>query len=101
ALNPVFLAECESLLQLKFAPVWLARDGLVPLTWFFSRFPEPCGFKGTIHVHEDFAPIIPKAWAKRVGTYRFGELPGSELPDNYTEYRLARTKLTLLGISSP
>jgi hypothetical protein len=101
ALNPVFLAECESLLQLQFARTWLARDGIVPLAWFFSRFREPHGFKGTIYVPEEYAAVVPSAWAKRVGTYRFGELPRTELPENYTEYKLPRTKLILLGISSP
>src|SRR3954470_10839273 len=48
ALNPVFLAECENLRQLDYAPVWLARDGLLPLLWFFSRFPVPQGFRGRI-----------------------------------------------------
>lgn len=56
----------------------MARDGLLPLLWFYKFRPTPGSFKGKILVHEDFTPFVPKAWRNQTGSYRVSSLPGLE-----------------------
>jgi hypothetical protein len=48
----------------------IARDGLIPLLWFFKVNPKPTFFRGQILVQESLASIVPSSWAGHVGTYR-------------------------------
>jgi hypothetical protein len=52
--------------------VWLIRDGLVPLSWFFECHPKPPsdGFKTKLLILEDLAGYVPSGWRKHFGTYR-------------------------------
>lgn len=70
SLNPVFLAEIPNLETLGRRPVWLVRDGWVPLLWFFRNYPKPENLKTKIFVHEDLLSVVPSAWAKHFGSYR-------------------------------
>ncbi|MEQ1877999.1 MAG: hypothetical protein ABL958_15255 [Bdellovibrionia bacterium] len=79
-LNPIFLSEKFYPAQLNERTIWLARDGLVPLLWFFKRNPKPPFLKCTILVHEDFAPYVPNAWRPTIGTYRIqAEVPAKRV----------------------
>ena len=69
-LNPIFVAERFHPSKMNERAVWLARDGLVPLLWFFKLNPEPGVFRSRILIHEDFSPFVPEAWRPRMGTYR-------------------------------
>lgn len=41
------------------------RDGLIPLTWFFSTV-EPNTVRPVLLVHIDLAPFVPRAWRQKV-----------------------------------
>ena len=70
ALNPVFLLDVRSLSALEERPFWLVRDGLVPLLWFFRKFPAPRGLRSRLLVRRELAPLVPSAWRGSIGTYR-------------------------------
>jgi hypothetical protein len=65
--------------SLNESPLWLIRDGLVPLLWFFRAFPTPRRIKTRLLVHADFAWAVPAAWRDRAGTYEIVSLPTSTL----------------------
>lgn len=69
-LNPIFLNECMNLEAFNSWPIWMARDGLVPLLWFFKVHPTPGKFQQKILVQEDLAAFIPDDWRDHMGTYR-------------------------------
>ena len=68
-LNSVMLSLIDSPDQLAWHDVWMARDGLVPLLWFFKKNPNPGRFSGKILIHESFAPFVPAPWRPRMGTF--------------------------------
>jgi hypothetical protein len=68
-LNPFFLVEAEDASTLVSHRVWMARDGLIPLLWFFKRNPTPRGFEGDLLVSAEFADYVPPAWTKQVGLF--------------------------------
>jgi hypothetical protein len=68
----------------------MVRDGLIPLLWFFRRFPEPVGLTSQILIAEEFMSCVPKAWAARIGTYR---LHSETQPTD-------KTRLALIGLAS-
>lgn len=68
-LNPVFLGQFRNLKAMNGRQVWLSRDGLIPLLWFFESHPAPKGFKGRLLVHEKLASFVPRAWRRCTGTY--------------------------------
>lgn len=69
-LNPIFLTSNYPIDVLNEHPMWMARDGLVPLLWFFQMNPKPGRFKQKILIHETFSPFVPEAWRNNMGTYR-------------------------------
>lgn len=66
----IFLCQSFNPLRMNHRPLWLARDGLVPLLWFFKQNPEPREFMQHLLVHEDFAQFVPPNWRPVTGTYR-------------------------------
>lgn len=82
-LNPAFLYDCINPNYMNRRPLWLIRDGLIPLLWFFKTNPEPKEFKSRILVREDLAPFVPTAWRKQTGSYRLASHP--ELKPKKTE----------------
>lgn len=52
----------------------VARDGLIPLLWFFRHFPEPGRANFRILVHRDLADFVPEPWRPQTGTYRIESL---------------------------
>lgn len=74
-ISPAFFCDCVNPNYMNSQPVWLIRDGLVPLLWFFRTYPEPGHFKSRLLVQADLAPFVPTAWRKLTGTYRLGTHP--------------------------
>jgi len=75
-LNPIYTPVYQTLcaqglrpLNEKQLPVWMLRDGAVPLTWFFSRH-QPDSVEGQILVHADLQHLVPENWAEKVASYR-------------------------------
>jgi hypothetical protein len=51
---------------------WIARDGLVPLTWFFLKNPiPPKSLKAKIWIHYSGKDVVPKEWKNNVGLFKF------------------------------
>ncbi len=70
-LCPIFLAEVSKIQVLAKRPIWLIRDGLVPLSWFFEMHPKPpVGLKTRLFIAEKLSGYVPTAWRKLFGTYR-------------------------------
>jgi hypothetical protein len=69
SLNSVFLSEIPNLEVFNKRPVWLVRDGLVPLLWFFRNYPKPGAIKSRLLIHEELVSVVPTAWIKHVGSY--------------------------------
>lgn len=69
-LNAVWLMQILDLRLLQSRPHWFVRDGLVPLLWFFKRYPKPPSFKITLLIDEELISFAPPAWSGHVGTYR-------------------------------
>jgi len=65
----VFLIQVLSLELLNSKPVWMVRDGLLPLLWFFRRFPKPINLSSKLLIPENLLPFIPDPWTPFVGSY--------------------------------
>jgi hypothetical protein len=76
-LQPRFLIELERSGLRTGQGSFLIRDGLIPLLWFWKKWPSPDGFGGTLRVGEGFADHVPEAWRPRVRFYRLGATPGA------------------------
>jgi hypothetical protein len=74
SLNPLFLFQVRELSELKKYETVLARDGIIPLLWFFYRFPKPSNLKTNILVSKDLERFIPLDWRKHVKTYEMVSL---------------------------
>jgi hypothetical protein len=82
-IRDTFLLQHLAVESLNASPLWLVRDGLVPLLWFFRSFPRPDGLKTRLLVHADFAPAVPPAWRSHVGTYEVVSLsPAPSAPES-------------------
>ncbi|HEX4922772.1 MAG TPA: hypothetical protein VFV50_01755, partial [Bdellovibrionales bacterium] len=66
----IFLCQSYDPLRMNQRPLWLARDGLVPLLWFFKMNPEPGLFQQQLLVHESLQSFVPPAWREVTGTYK-------------------------------
>lgn len=71
----IFLSQAYNPLRMNQRPVWLARDGLVPLLWFFKMNPDPGPFMQQLLVHESLGAYVPPAWRSVTGTYRIVNSP--------------------------
>jgi|GEM_PF-1125605 len=70
-LNPIFLHHMDDIELFKYAPVWLIRDGLVPLIWFFKKNPSPPRWwVSQMLVKPSLASFVPDEWRRFFGTYR-------------------------------
>jgi hypothetical protein len=69
-LNPVFVSEALDAAALNSHSIWFARDGLVPLLWYFRAHPKPSGLKARILVHEEIMPYVPSSWRSHVSGWR-------------------------------
>lgn len=70
--TPVFQKICSQGLRPlneRQMPVWMLRDGAVPLSWFFAQ-NEPDLLQGQILVHADLKDLVPETWAGKVASYR-------------------------------
>ncbi len=68
-LNPIFLADDMSTSVLGSRPVWLVRDGRLPLERFFAENPSPSGLHTHLLIHESLHQTIPKSWRHLSGSY--------------------------------
>ncbi len=67
--NPLFLSTVPSLDMLNSKRMWAARDGLVPLLFFFTKFKTPKGLNSKILIDKDLLDCVPEAWRSHVGSY--------------------------------
>jgi hypothetical protein len=68
--------------------IFLARDGLIPLLRFFSRYPAPPKtYRGELLVHRDWGAFVPSRWRARCRLYRIGSRASPGLPKEQTRTR--------------
>ncbi len=67
--SPIFLSDGIPKKLLKFRSEVMARDGFLPLKYFFESCPASVDCPKLL-VAEDLAWIVPSAWRARIGTYR-------------------------------
>ncbi|MBL7713924.1 MAG: hypothetical protein JNL01_00565 [Bdellovibrionales bacterium] len=82
------MSVCGSMELLNQRDFWIARDGVIPLNWFFTKFPAPVKLKSKIYLHEAVLEWVPEAWKKSVGFYR---LASAKAPN-------PKTQLLLTGV---
>ncbi|MCC6278523.1 MAG: hypothetical protein IT289_11470 [Oligoflexia bacterium] len=70
-LHPIFLLDLPHFATSLTRNVWLIRDGLVPLIWFFISNPEPGNFKAQILIHSQFEEYVPEAWRAQAALFDF------------------------------
>lgn len=71
-LPTVFLWRAKSLRELKAEAEWLVRDGLMPLLWFFQKYPRPgSDFKNRLLIHKEVSWAVPPAWRRHCGIYHY------------------------------
>ncbi len=76
-LNAVFSAQVLSLTTLRSRPIWLFRDGLIPLMWFFKTIPSPKGLQSKMILPIKFANVVPQAWQQNVKYYEIVQAPNA------------------------
>jgi hypothetical protein len=77
-LNPINLfsvLDYSLFKKLRFA---LIRDGVIPLTYFFTMYPTPESINTVFLIHETLSPFIPKAWWDNVVLYSHAALARDE-----------------------
>jgi hypothetical protein len=68
----IFLYAVKTPSILATSSDWIARDGVVPLTWFFLKNPiPPKNLKAKIWVHYSCKDSVPKEWKGNVGVFQF------------------------------
>lgn len=89
-LTPVFLEKIEDIDLLTNLSPLVIRDGILSLSYFFHRNPDPfrLGPESVLLVNRRFAAFIPTAWTSRVAYYsveRTEDAPGdrTEISDLY------------------
>lgn len=66
----IFLSEVLDVKLLAKKPLWFLRDGLVPLSWFFTVHPRPPSwFKSTLGIHHQLLFVVPPEWQTFVKGY--------------------------------
>jgi len=68
-LDTVLLDQVSNLTFFKNSEEWIVRDGIIPLLWFFKRFPEPENLKSKLYVESTLQKYVPVEWANHIGTY--------------------------------
>lgn len=89
--NEIFLVRVLALELLNARDKWFVRDGIVPLLWFFKRFPQPRQLQAKLYVDIRWAYFIPKAWQKHVYFY---ELVSFSEERNFTKSFLFGTLMS-------
>jgi hypothetical protein len=64
-----FLCLYRSPRDLPDSPVFVARDGALPLSLFFKRCPTPEGYVGKLLVAPHLSALVPEAWKASVLYY--------------------------------
>jgi hypothetical protein len=86
-----FLFNIRDIKMLNRSTCWIARDGLVPLTWFFLQNPTPPKSLATkIYIHHSVQEIVPKPWQKLIRVYKLQ--PDEKL------IRQKKSKLLITGL---
>ncbi|MDR3607746.1 MAG: glycosyltransferase family 4 protein [Oligoflexia bacterium] len=67
--QPVFLFDGWDRDLVTKKPRWHARDGILPLYWFF-RQSAPERFPARLLVHEELHFLVPSSWKEHVDFYR-------------------------------
>ncbi len=66
----LYLGQIIDQRQLAAEKLWIVRDGLVPLVWFFLNNPSPKYTDFQLAVPTHLSPWVPTAWAEQVQTYQ-------------------------------
>src|SRR5207244_2578750 len=67
--RPRFLIELERSGLEASDETFLVRDGLVPLLWFWKKWPEPGAFRGKLIVGDSYVEYVPEAWRPHIRYY--------------------------------
>lgn len=70
-----FICGIDSIESLNQFGSGLARDGLIPLMWFFQKFKKPAAYRGRIYLAKGLQDYVPTAWRKNIGTFEIRRLP--------------------------
>jgi len=100
-LKPRFLIELENAGLPAGSETFLIRDGLIPLLWFWRKWPEPREFQGKILIGEQFAPYVPPAWRERVLFYRLTAGPRAPSLKSTRAPKSAKRRILLVGLVMP
>ena len=86
SLNPVFLVQIPTIEAFNRRPIWLLRDGLLPIFHFFRQFPQPGPINSEILVDSSLASLVPAAWSSQVRLYRVICCPPKRSPAQFLIY---------------
>ncbi|MEK6580710.1 MAG: hypothetical protein AABZ55_15910, partial [Bdellovibrionota bacterium] len=70
-LRPIFLNDFKTPDVLSQGSHFMARDGVLSLSWFFFKHPRPPLGESVILIHQKCAGLVPQSWRKRVAFYEF------------------------------
>lgn len=90
----IFLAQVISLHLLAQSKMWIVRDGLVPLLWFFFQNPKPPEFPVKLYVHRNLRSYVPLEWKPSFGYYDYHTRDFSESTKTVSQ----RPKILIFGI---
>ncbi len=68
-LQPVFSFELARAARLQRQPLWMLRDGTIPLSWFFESLGPQAPAQSRLLVHEALGNLVPPPWRKRTKFY--------------------------------
>jgi hypothetical protein len=68
-LNGFFVSSVQNMKELEQRPLWLARDGVIPLLFFFNKFKHPKNLKSKILIREDLLTCVPVNWRAHIGSF--------------------------------
>jgi len=85
-LQGFFVSSVRDLKELNQRQVWLARDGILPLLFFFNQFKRPKNLKSKILIREDLLECVPEAWQPHIGSYRIVSVTSSPQPKSVFVY---------------
>jgi hypothetical protein len=74
-LNAAFSFEIGHLERLRHHKLWMLRDGIIPLAWFFESVTREMTPSTQLLVHESLGTLVPKSWKKNVKYYEIYSEP--------------------------
>jgi len=68
-LCPVFSFEIGALELQSQNKMWMFRDGVIPLAWFFEGVSDELALSHRLLVHASLSPLVPKVWRRNTKYY--------------------------------